>query len=569
MESSYTQEDYIRAIGEADASGDAAALNELLFEFEQRWPDWEPQTAAKVPEEEFVVSVGGAEISASDLSSVVDPLKKYMERVEGFSMDEPLRGGAEEVSRRMERLTGGEYVAPRAENIVRAATGISESIRRGGEIIMSGIAVVAPEAVKEGLAEAWAKVKDKPVMQTAANKVIEGFEAYKAWASRYPREAEAFETFVDISAMYSPKPKPDISAQAKKAEKLSADVLRQKKLDAIYKVMAPRKTGEAGYEGKWVAKNDMLDSNVYQPHPREVAVREAMASIEDLNPSSNYVAMENSVSRAIEKEGQDVVKFIQEYGNPKLNRKATKAFLESRFLDISDAYGAINLSEQAQSKVREYTELALKIIDKNKSDVMGLYDARKQFDKVVNQLNPSGVLDPTIESAKGVAASHVRGVINELIKEAMPGDKVASSFDRMHNLYRARDHLKIRSFGLADNSIKRAWSKFSSKFNLPSTPLALAATVGGAASVAAVAGITPAAIMTGAGAALPIAVIVSAMSKPKRVKFYAELLKYVDKGIKSYTGEKNIVRELKADRAVILSLLDQARASEEEAQPSQ
>ena len=553
--------DYLEAIADAEAQGDAKALNELLVEAEKKWPSFGREAA---PVDRDAISVGDVSVKQSSVNSAMNDLGVVAERIGSLSMDGSLEGGYEKRLEREQTLTGGRHIAPRSENIVTAATGISESIRRGGQIVMSGIATVTPDAVKDEMKEAWAKVKDKPIMQTAANKVLDGFEAYKAWSDENPRGAEAFETFVDISAMLSPKPQPNLSRASKKASRLSRSVSAQEKRRLVDKAMDPRVTREAGYEGEWIDQDDILDSFKYEPTQREQAVRQALSSVEELDPTSNYVKMENVTSKAIADQGKEVVAYIQRAGNPKLNKKATRQFLETHFLDTSDAYGALNLTKEAQSKVKEYTDLALKIIDESDYSALGLYEARKRFDYVVNQFPTKDILDSTVESAKGVAANHVRGVINDVIKAATPGDKVADSFDRMHHLFRARDHLRMRSAGLADNSIKRAWHTFSDALNMPKTPLALAATLGGAGTVAALVSLTPAAIVSGAGAGLSVYAVVKALSKPNRVKFYAAMVSAADKGIKTYAGEKNLLRELKADRAVLLSLLEDARSERED-----
>jgi hypothetical protein len=41
-------------------------------------------------------------------------------------------------------------------------------------------------------------------------------------------------------------------------------------------------------------------------------------------------------------------------------------------------------------------------------------------------------------------------------------------------------------------------------------------------------------------------------------------LRATDKAIKTYTGDKNLLRELRVDRAVILDMLNQAREEEPE-----
>jgi hypothetical protein len=529
--------------------GDAAAANELAAEAGDAFPDFGKPTVDEVARQ-------GKPVYEME----VPYLSGASRRLSDMSVDDILSGSYGEVQRRTERLTGGRAPTQIEAELVQA----SEMVRRGGEIAMQGLVAITPDVVKEGMAEAWAEARENPAVQTALQKATEGYQAYKDWSLDHPQAAEAFESIIDVSTIMAPKPRPSITGLADDAGKRSAKISYDQKRSAIDKVMDPLTTREAGYGGTWVANDDTLGTISYLPTDREVRVRDALATVDELDPTDNLVKMENVTSKAIEDQGKEVVAFINRAGNPRLPK--LKEYFERRFADTSDAYGSLNLSEAAQRQVKKYIDMSLKIIDESDGTVMGLYEARKRFDKLVNEFESKDILEPEVASAKGVAASYVRGAINDVIKAATPGDNVAEAFDRMHNLYTARDHLRMRSQGLADNAIKRTWAKVHDGLNLPSTPLALAATIGGAASVAAMVGLTPAAIMSGAGAGLSVFAVAKMLSKKNRAKFYAQLLSATDKGIKRYSSDKNTLRELRADRAVILELL---RQEQEEKAPSQ
>jgi len=121
-------------------------------------------------------------------------------------------------------------------------------------------------------------------------------------------------------------------------------------------------------------------------------------------------------------------------------------------------------------------------------------------------------------------------------------------------------------YGEGNNRIARAVQKISKVANLPSTPLALYATLktGGAAVAGAVAGMgVGTGAVLGAGAGVGIYSVLKASNKKTRLKFYSKVLSGMDKAIKVYKSDKNLVSELKADRAYIVYLMNEARQEEQ------
>ena len=126
-----------------------------------------------------------------------------------------------------------------------------------------------------------------------------------------------------------------------------------------------------------------------------------------------------------------------------------------------------------------------------------------------------------------------------------------------------RHHIEWqRRIGEGGNRLSRVWDKISDVSNLPSTPLALFATlrVPAAGLVGLGVGGTTGAVAAGT----TVFIALKAADKKVQVKYYGKLLSGIDKAIKAYKSDKNLVRELKADRAYFVYLLDQARQEKQE-----
>ena len=187
--------------------------------------------------------------------------------------------------------------------------------------------------------------------------------------------------------------------------------------------------------------------------------------------------------------------------------------MQEAFAGLKESKDYVALSREAQKKANEYANIALKTINKEEPNALGLLAARREFDSFVNAGPRKGdVLDPTVETAKGAAGRFIRNVMNDKLKDITEGDVVHNSLDRMHNLLSARSVLRNKMYGEGNNRISRAFQRISSVANLPST----------------------------------------------------KMLSGTDKAIKAYKSDKNLVSELKADRAYIVYLMNEARQEEEE-----
>jgi hypothetical protein len=536
----YTKEQYKNAVQKALAAGDQETAEELAEEAAILYP--EGYTSPETPY-----------------------LEQVSQRASEFSPMEVLSEGLRQVPERAEKIGGPDY---RPGISAYAPVAFSQAFRTGGELLAGGVSILISDSVREGFEEGWSKVKDMPGMKQAGQALGAGFEAWSDFSEKFPSFAETMETYVDIGAVLAPASKIDMAGPAAKAKLKYNTAIAEEKQAGINKLMDPVVVGESGYGGEFRSVGGPLDRTVYVPTEREQIMRRTLETVDGLDPNTHYARAHTVVSDEVKKANNELIAFINKSGNPTYDRQEIVESMQEAFAGLKESKDYVALSREAQKKANEYANIALKTINKEEPNALGLLAARREFDSFVNAGPRKGdVLDPTVETAKGAAGRFIRNVMNDKLKDITEGDVVHNSLDRMHNLLSARSVLRNKMYGEGNNRISRAFQRISSVANLPSTPLALYATVktAGAAAAGAVAGVgMGTGAVLGAGAGVGIYTMLKAADKTTRLRFYAKMLSGTDKAIKAYKSDKNLVSELKADRAYIVYLMNEARQEEEE-----
>jgi len=545
----YTQEQYKQAISQALTVGDQESAEELAEEAAVLYP--EGYTSPETPY-----------------------LEQIQQRASEFSPMEILSEGLGQIPERAGRITSeipsDISESPSIRKAQAAALGsvaVSQALRTGGELLAGGAGILISDSVREGFEEGWSKVKNMPGIKQAGQALGAGWEVYSEFSKNNPQLAETFETYVDVFAALAPTSKIDMAAPAEKAKlKYNTAVLEEKQA-GINKLMDPTIVGESGYGGEFRSIGGPLDRTVYVPSEREQMMRRTLETVDALDPNTHYARAHTVVSDEVKKANNELIAFINKSGNPAYNRQELVESMQEAFAGLKESKDYVALSREAQKKANEYANIALKTVNKEEPNALGLLAARREFDSFVNAGPRKGdVLDPTVETAKGAAGRFIRNVMNDKLKDITEGEVVHNSLDRMHNLLSARSVLRNKMYGEGNNRIARAVQKISKVANLPSTPLALYATLktGGAAVAGAVAGMgVGTGAVLGAGAGVGIYSVLKASNKKTRLKFYSKVLSGMDKAIKVYKSDKNLVSELKADRAYIVYLMNEARQEEQ------
>tara|TARA_R110002153_G_C13325780_1_gene497476 strand:- start:2041 stop:3714 length:1674 start_codon:yes stop_codon:yes gene_type:complete len=485
-------------------------------------------------------------------------LKGYSEgvsdRYEKSDFAGPFGEFPSEVSRRREKL-GRSPSSPVANAVATAGVGASQVLRTGGELLGEGVSLVLPDFVREGAEEVWGAVKNKPVVKQGLQALTEGLEVYNEWAKEHPSAAEAIETGVDISLFTASSTKLDVSNAAKKSKDRFDNAVTEERMAGIDKLLEPEYVGEPGFAiNNFKSVGGVLDRTEYIPTPKERRIRQALESIKNLDVNSHFARAATIVSENIITSTKELTAFITKAGNPTYNRTQ---FIDSLKLDLDKLDTTQEytlLSSAAQVKTKELAEMAFKILGDNDGDALGLLKARREFDEYVNFGGAKDPLNIDVESAKGVAGRYVRSLLNDKLKDITPGEGVHERLDRLHLILTARQRLNQRKIKEGSNVLTRTWGRISSVANLPTTPLALLATLGAVGTAGAT---------IGAGTAAATFVAIQAAKKTTRLKFYATVLSGIDKTLKTYKSDKNLVATLKADRSYIVYLMNETRQEEE------
>jgi len=553
-----TKQQYKNAIQLALAAGNQEAAEELAEEAAVLYPEGYLDAPRQPP---ALTQKQRAERSVQMLPTGY--AAGVAQRAEEFAPLDILSQYPEEVSRRLE-TTRTEYGdMPTTVGL----TAVSQAGRTGGELLAGTANMLIPDAVREGFEKGWSTVKDLPGIRALSEALSSGLEAYNEAAKRSPKTAEMFETYVDVAVAVAPSYKPDLSDYADKQRNLYDLSVREERKQGIEKLMDPHTVDEDGFNPEGFRNiGGLLDKTVYIPDARDRAMRDAVESVKAVDPNKHYAHAYTAVADEVEKESLRLISLIQQRGNPKFQRQELVEDMRVALKDLANDKEYRGSSDQVQREVNRLISEALKTVDSNTPDALGLLQSRKDFDSIVN-IGKKDVLNPDVESAKGIAGRYVRRVLNDKLQSIVVDPEVRVSLDRSHNLYRAKDFFRKRRKGEAKNRITRALQRISNVANLPSTPLALYATLktGATAAGAAMAGVgvaTGSVLAAGAGAT--IYTVLKAADKKTRLKYYSTLISGIDKGLKAYQSDKNIIRELKADRAYIIYLMNEARQEEEQ-----
>jgi len=563
----YSKEEYMNAIRRAKDAGDMDSARSLSKKAAILFPEGPNQTIPDAPKPKPKLSLEEMEfgVSQSDIDKQISESKaREVEQAVSKTISE-FPG---KVAERTERILGEDKIDS-PMGIKKGLVAGSQAIRTGAELVFDPLGILIPNAVKEGLENTWNEIKDTKMVRIASEALASGFDTYSKWADNNPEQAETFESVVDIATVISPSSRFEMAGPAEKAKQKIKKITREEKKERTSEILGPDgvlKPGEKGYLGRYEDQGGILGKIKYIPTKKEQKTIDVLTDTDAFNPNDTLVKSYNVITDEINKENNKLITFLKQSGNPKYELDPFILTLDGdiriKFLEDPEFF---QLTREGQKKAQEYLNKAITFVQNNKADSLGLLKARREFDEFVNATGSSGkaVLDPAVENAKGAAGRYVRNILNEKLKQIAGREMIDESFDRMHHLLNARYTLGVKRAGELDNRIKRLYGRISKMANLPSTPLALYATISvpASAAVATVGGVGALGALGVSAATLGTVLTVG--NKKTRLKFYAKLLSGINKGIKTYK-DSTIIKELKADKAYIVYLMDQARQEKQE-----
>ena len=198
-----------------------------------------------------------------------------------------------------------------------------------------------------------------------------------------------------------------------------------------------------------------------------------------------------------------------------------------------------------------------------KGTALEVLEARKALDEALRR--DSNSADDSIATPSRAGRRAIAEAVHEAIAAAIPDLEVQDLLRSQALAYRARDIFDEKRRLEADTLISRMGQNISKAgVNLPRNPASQVAT-GNVAANTITSGVFPY-IVGVAGTAATVYGLGKAAFSAQTKKFFGSLLLATDKAIKVAKGSPQMIQQLKADRALLVALMQDARFDEVEEQ---
>ena len=527
-----TREEYIEAGKKAVADNNIKAANEIAAAISKMDAANAPPDAP-VEEPQTYLEAVGRKYGETDFQGT---LGSYVPEV------------AQRLQRRVEG--GGEPTLTQM-----AATGLSQAARTGGELAVQAFAPLVPEGLKEALGTAWDTLSQSGYGQAAILAASSGFEQYQNWAKTNPKEAEEFETTVDVATLFSPRP--DLINLDKKVRASRAAGNRQKinkEKEALTGLLTPEKLDA---KDKTV-ETGILNTERWVPDEFDESVIDVVQTIPGIKPFGTVHKNFRIIQNHVEKSAETLTNYIKTQ-NKKIDAKELSDEFNYALDDFqgSDVYKLA--SEAAQKQFDKFSNLARDLIIEEGKDLQGVLRARRRFDEAMQAAG--NTLDADVATYQAQAGKLVRGVMNDYLKRNTDGVEVHNLLDTQFRSLTALDRLVNKRNAEGKNAAARLMQTITDKtgVSIPTSVLSVLAV--GTTAFSPTAG----AAIGGLAAAGYLGQQIARHGKTATLKAYAGLLSATDKAIKAAkkANDPAGLKVLEMDRMVIVDMVNDVRNYED------
>ena len=357
-----------------------------------------------------------------------------------------------------------------------------------------------------------------------------------------------------MSVLFSPRADLNIDKLARTARGRSSKANIEKRRSGIQTLVTPESFGPT----EVVEERGPLRTQTWVPDEKSSEIIGVLETIDSVDPSRSYTYNMNVILNHIGNQAEELKKFIKKSGNPKIDSSELVAEMSQALEKFKQSAGFRGITPDSQKIVLELANDALALVQKHGKNAMGLLEARKEFDRLLSDAY-TDVLDPASATGRAKAARVVREVLNNKLMAITPGHEAYHLLNQQHNSYLALDIMTNKRNKELSNMLKRTAQRLKDAALLPSTLGSLYFT--GTAASALIGGAGPAALAAGTGAAMYGGI--KLLSKTSRRKLLADALAGINKLIKK-AENPSILYELRADRAVLLDLMQQEQGTDDE-----
>lgn len=491
---------------------------------------------------------------AGEWTRLSHPTEEYVTRMEGFMERVPqkIEEGMQTYEERVEALNPGEH--PMFPFAAETTSAVATAALTAGDIITDYALTSIPNSVREGSEAAYNAIKDADWFKKAMSIAEMGYGAFQEWKNENPQRAALVDNSIDLSVLFGPRADLNIDKAARKSRDTSSKYNIEQRRKGIQTLITP----ESASSTEVMPEEGPLRTRRWYPNEKDSEIIGVLETIDTVDPNRSYTHNMDMILNHIGDQAEKLKIHIQNAGNPKIDSTALVSEMSEAIDDFKQTAGFRGITPDSQKIVLELANDALALVEKHGTDAMGLLKARKEFDNLMNEAY-SGVLDSASATGRAKATRVVRDVLNAKLQEITPGDEAYHLLNQQHNSYLALDRMVNKRNRELDNALRRTAQRLKDAALLPSTLGSLYFT--GTVVTGVLGGAGPAVAAGTAGAALYGGI--KLLSKKNRLKLYADTLAGINSLIKK-AENPTILYELRADRLVLLDLMQQEQGAEDD-----
>ena len=303
-----------------------------------------------------------------------------------------------------------------------------------------------------------------------------------------------------------------------------------------------------------------LKRKTYEPDSDELEMINVISSVPEFNPKATFTDNFNAVEDYIGRQANQLTTGLSRAGNPKIDIDALIEDIRTRAMNglADEVYDRKGKARKIEQQLRLFRERL------GKGTALEVLEARKALDRSLKKDSRSA--DDSIATPSKAGRRAISEAAHEAIAAAVPDVAVQDLLRKQALSYRALDILDEKRRLEATTAIGRLGQNISrAGVNLPRNPASQIAT-GYAAGNIVQSGVFP--FLAGAGAtAASIYGLGKAAMSAQTKKFLGQLLVSTDKAIKAAKSSPEMIQQLRADRAVIVSIIQDTRFTEPDDEP--
>ena len=459
-----------------------------------------------------------------------------------------------------------------AEGVLQVAgkVGVGGTFDLIGEGLVS-IFRALPDAIEEPIRSAGSFLLNTSIGKAGLEKLGQGIETYNEWKAQNPRAARNIESVIDIGLMFAPvrgkapTGQTRVGSLGERAAVSGERALERQKVGSVEKLVRLKqvKGVREAQVGRTKEGTGLLRQKQIQPSTPEKSIINEVSKIRGVTETKTLQGSFNLISKEVEREAKKLISDLRK-NDFLFPRKELLSRLRATKSTIAESPTIVGDAQKVADKLVDAFE---RFANENKATGSGLLQARKDFDNWIRQQKDPKIFDPKNENALSISLREIRQTANKFLDEKATKVEVKESLKKQSRLFQALDNIKPKAADEAGNAIQRAWQRAVQVLGVKNQLIQVLAASAGIGGLGAAAIFAPFVrnLLIGLGLAYFAGKLIVS---PKTRIFLGKLLESIDKAIKS-TKDANLVRELRADRALILEILESSVDSATEGEVEQ